>query len=90
MLGLQRWRQLFNICYGGGRSLTRRASTHRSAQAAAMLSLPRWRQLLNFCHGGWQIYKSLRFHPQKCPGGSHAKLAALEAAVKFLLRGEAD
>ena len=55
-----------------------------------MLGLQRWRQLFNICYGGWQKFNSPRFHPQKCPGGSHAKLAAVEAAVKFLPRGVAD
>ena len=55
-----------------------------------MLGLQRWRQLLNFYYEGRQIYNSPRFHPQKCPGGSHAGLAAVEAAVECLLRGVAD
>jgi len=55
-----------------------------------MLRLQRWRQQLNISYGGWQKFNSLRCHPQKCPCGSHAKLAALEAAVKFMLQGVAD
>jgi len=55
-----------------------------------MLGLQRWRQLLNLCYSGWHIYISLRCHPQKCPGGSHAGLAALEAAVNLLLLGVAE
>ena len=55
-----------------------------------MLGLQRWRQLLNFCYGGWQICNSPLFHPQKWPGGGYAGLAAVEAAVKFLLWWVAD